>query len=264
MGYKILVVVLALIVILGIVFSCSQERFIFYPEKLPQDYKFLYTSPFKEYSIPVDRKTKIHGLLFQTPNPKGLVFYLHGNAGSNSTWGLLADLYQRNQYDFFVPDYRGFGKSDGKITSEKQFFSDVQIALDTLKQEYAGKKIVIMGFSIGSGSAAYLASKNNPSLLVLKAPYYNLPDLAKSYFRLLPKFLLRYKFRTDQYIQQVKCPVIIFHGDRDEIIYTGSSEKLKQHFKPADKLFILKGQAHNGINDNPVYQKEISVLLQNL
>jgi alpha-beta hydrolase superfamily lysophospholipase len=262
MAYKLLVVFFALVIILGIVVSYSQERLIFFPEKLPKDFKFLYLNPFKEYFIPVDKKTKIHGLLFKAQNPKGLVFFLHGNAGSNSTWGLLADFYLENQYDFFVPDYRGYGKSDGKITSEKQLLGDVQIAFDTLKKEYEGKKIVIIGFSIGSGPAAYLASKNDPSLLALQAPYYNFPDLAKKYFQLLPKFLVRYKFRTDQYIQQVKCPVVIFHGDRDEIIYTGSSEKLKQHFKPGDKLFILKAQPHNGINENPDYQKNVSNLLR--
>lgn len=264
MVYKFLIIFFVLVVILGIVVSCSQERLIFFPEKLPKDYKFLYLTPYKEYNIPVDRKTKIHGLLFRCKNPKGLVFYLHGNAGSNSTWGLLADLYLENNYDFFVPDYRGYGKSDGKISSEKQLLSDVQAVFDTLKKDYEEKKIVIMGFSIGSGPAAYIASKNEASLLVLKAPYYNFPDLAQKYFRILPKFLIRYKLRTDQYIQQVKCPVVIFHGDHDEIIYTGSSEKLKQHFKPADTLFILKGQPHNGINDNPDFQKEIRNLLSKL
>lgn len=264
MVYKFLIIIFVLVIILGIVVSCSQEKLIFFPEKLPKDYKFLYMSRYKEYYIPVDRKTKIHGLLFQSNNSKGLVFYLHGNAGSNSTWGLLADLYLENNYDFFVPDYRGYGKSDGKISSEKQLLHDVQAAFDTIKKDYAGKKIVIMGFSIGSGPAAYLASKNNASLLVLKAPYYNFPDLAQKYFRIIPKIFIRYKFRTDQYIQQVKCPVVIFHGDRDEIIYTGSSEKLKKHFKTGDKLVILKGQPHNGINDNPDFQKEIQNILLKL
>lgn len=264
MVYKFLIIFFVLVIILGIVVSCSQERLIFFPEKLNKDFKFLYLSRYKEYYVPVDKKTKIHGLLFQAENPKGLIFYLHGNAGSNSTWGLLADLYLQNNYDFFVPDYRGYGKSDGKISGEKQFLCDAQTVYDTIAKEYEGKKIVIMGFSIGSGSAAYLASKNNVSLLVLKAPYYNFPDLAQNYFRIIPKFFIRYKFRTDQYIQQVKCPVVIFHGDRDEIIYTGSSEKLKKHFKPGDKLVILKGQPHNGINDNPDFQKEIQNILLKL
>lgn len=264
MVYKYLFAFLGLVFVLMIIILRSQERFIFFPEKLPKDYRFLYQNRFREYFIPVDKKTKIHGLLFRKDNSKGLVFYLHGNAGSNSTWGHLADLYLENNFDFFIPDYRGYGKSDGKISSEKQFYNDVQIAFDTLRKEYTGKPIVIIGFSIGTGSAAYLAAQNNPSLLVLKAPYYNLTDLIKKYIKIIPSLLIRYKFPTNKYIEQVKCPVTVFHGDKDEIIYTGSSIKLKQHFKDSDTLIVLKGQFHNGINENPVYRDKISKLLQNL
>lgn len=78
----------------------------------------------------------------------------------------------------------------------------------------------------------------------------------------IPSFLIRYKFRTDQYIQKVKCPVVIFHGDADEVIYTGSSYKLQKLFKPADRLIILKGQTHNGINTNSIYLAELKNILK--
>jgi alpha-beta hydrolase superfamily lysophospholipase len=211
--------------------------------------------------ISVDKTTRVHGLLFQNDNPKGLVFYLHGNAGSNSSWGTIAGDYLENGYDFFILDYRGYGKSEGKISGEQQLFRDIQIVYDTLKRHYPENQTVIIGYSIGTGPATYLASINNPRLLILKAPYYNLPDLASRYFKIFPPFLIRYKFRTDIYIQEVKCPVVIFHGDQDEIIYTGSSYKLRQKFKASDKLIVLKNQLHNGMSENPVYLRELGKLL---
>jgi hypothetical protein len=56
--------------------------------------------------------------------------------------------------------------------------------------------------------------------------------------------------------------VTIFHGDQDEVIYTGSSFKLKKLFKTEDKLIILSGQKHNGMNDNRIYQAELKKILE--
>jgi fermentation-respiration switch protein FrsA (DUF1100 family) len=248
--------------VVALMASCLQEKLIFLPEKLPSDYTFRFNRHFTEYSIPVDGKHRLNGLLFEADSSKGLVFYLHGNAGSNRSWGDICNVYLNNSYDFFVLDYRGYGKSDGKIRSEKQFHSDIQIAYDLLKQKYREKNIVVIGFSIGTGPAAYLASQNRPKLLILNAPYYNIPDLARKYFRIFPGFLIRYKFRTDKYIGNILCPVTIFHGDNDEIIPASSSLKLKQLFKEHDSLIILKNQMHNGIEWNKDYQRELKNLLR--
>lgn len=131
-----------------------------------------------------------------------------------------------------------------------------------MKASYNESDIVIIGYSIGTGPAAKLASANNPKLLILKAPYYNMTDLVHKYYKIIPSFLIRYKFKTNEFIKQVKCPVIIFHGDKDEVIYQGSSDKLKALFKEGDRLIILEGQTHNGINDNRKYREELKKLLQ--
>jgi uncharacterized protein len=251
--------------LLGLLFgmlSCNQEKLLFYPDKLPKDYKFSFNNRFKEYSIQVDKKTKLNGLLFQCNRSKGLVFYLHGNGGCIDSWGSIADVYLKNNYDLFILDYRGYGKSDGEISSEKELHKDIQITYDSMKNIYEEKNIIIIGYSIGTGLATKLASVNNPKMLILKAPYYNLPDLAHQYIKFLPSVFIRYKLKTNEYIKIVKCPVIIFHGDKDEVIYTGSSYKLKELFKPKDKLIILYGQKHNGINDNETYKLNLRRLLE--
>jgi len=56
-------------------------------------------------------------------------------------------------------------------------------------------------------------------------------------------------------------PIVIFHGDMDEVIYYGSSIKLKKHFKSGDKLITLKGQYHNGITENQEYRKHLKKIL---
>jgi predicted esterase len=56
-------------------------------------------------------------------------------------------------------------------------------------------------------------------------------------------------------------PIVIFHGDRDEVIYYGSSLKLKQLLKETDTLITLKGQSHNGIAENLDYKSELHRIL---
>jgi len=251
-----------LLVSITILSSCSQESMLFYPKKLPVDYKFAFKGRYDECSIDVDTKTSLNGLLFHADSSKGLVFFLHGNGGAIDSWGNIAGVYLQNHYDLFILDYRGYGKSQGRISSEKQLNRDIQIAYDSLKATYNESSIVIIGYSIGTGLAAHLASTNNPKMLILDAPYYNLPDLAHQYIKILPSFLIRYKFRTNECIPKIKCPVIIFHGNMDEVIYLGSSFKLKELFKPGDRLIVLDGQKHNGINDNRVYRAELRKLLK--
>ena len=57
-------------------------------------------------------------------------------------------------------------------------------------------------------------------------------------------------------------PVIIFHGDLDEIIHYNSSIKLKKQMRDADTLITLKGQGHNGITDNSEYISAIERILK--
>jgi pimeloyl-ACP methyl ester carboxylesterase len=91
-----------------------------------------------------------------------LIFYLHGNAGSLNTWGEVAKRYTELKYDVFMLDYRGYGKSEGSIHSQKQFHEDIQMAYDEMKKTYKESNIVVLGYSIGTGPAAKLASLNHP------------------------------------------------------------------------------------------------------
>ena len=72
---------------------------------------------------------------------------------------------------------------------------------------------------------------------------------------------MKYKFETGEYIKDCKMSVVIFHGNKDEVIYYGSSLKLKSNFKKGDTLITLEGQAHNGMTDNAEYRSAIEKIL---
>ena len=248
-----------LILLAGLLYF-FQEQLIFHPQKLAKDYTFSFPQPFEELNIPIDEHTTLNGLLFKTGSPKGLIIYLHGNAGSLASWGKVAKAYMDLNYDLFIYDYRGYGKSKGTIKSETQLYTDNQKVYEYLAH-YKYKKTIIIGYSIGTGMAAQLAATYRPDLLILQAPYYSLTDLVQHSVPVLPTFLLKYKFETFNTLENCSFPIILFHSDQDEVIYHHSSEKLLKVLKPGDRLITLKGQRHNGMTDNPDYLKEIKNII---
>lgn len=255
-----LLLIFYILICVGLYFF--QEKLIFFPDKLDKNHKFSFTQPFDELNIITKDGSLLNGLLFKADSAKGLIFYLHGNAGSLDSWGDVAKHYVNLRYNVFILDYPGYGKSEGAINNKTQLFDNIQTAYDKIKQQFPEDSIVVLGYSIGTGPAANLAASNHPRLLILQAPYYSLTDMMRHTYPIIPTFLLKYKFQTYQYLKNCKMPVAIFHGDQDEVIYYGSSLKLKAVMKTSDTLVTLKGQGHNGITDNPEYIATIQTILR--
>jgi hypothetical protein len=228
---------------------------------LSKEYLFQFDQTFEEKDIKTNDGAILSGLLFKADSSQGVILYLHGNGGSLSSWGDVGKTYTDLNYDVFIIDYRGYGKSEGVINGEEQIYDDIQTAYDELKKEYSEDKIIVLGYSIGSGPASKIACNNKPKLLILQAPYYSLIDLMRRTYSIIPTFILKYKFETNKHLKGCKMPVVIFHGELDEVIYYGSSLKLKEEFKSTDKLIKLSGQGHNGMTDSEEYRKELKQIL---
>lgn len=255
-------IALALYVISCVVLYFYQEKLLFFPEKLENDYQFQFQNTFEEINTEVTDGRLLNGLLFKVDTTKGLIFYLHGNAGSLANWGDVTKTYTDLNYDVFILDYRGYGKSEGEIKNQDEIFQDNQVIYNALKKKYNEEKITILGYSIGTGFASKLASDNNPKHLILQAPYYSLTDLMRNTYSILPTFILRYKLETNEYLKKCKMPITLFHGDNDEVIYYNSSVKLNEAFKKQTTLITLENQGHNGMTDNEQYKAEIKRILQ--
>jgi len=238
-----------------------QEKLLFFPEKLSDDYTFQFYSDFTEQNIKSTSGNILNGLLFTADSAKGLVVYFHGNGGSLERWGTVSEEIVPRHYELLIIDYPGYGKSKGKM-SEENLYADAQSVYDFAKTKFGEDKITVYGRSIGTGIAAHLASENSPHRLILEAPYYSMNDLSSRLYPFLPSFILRYPLRTDLFLPKVKCPVTVFHGSDDEIIYEGSSEKLKPLLKHDDKVFIIAGGHHNDLKLFDEFQNQLSKTLQ--
>lgn len=249
-------------------FYLNQEQLIFRPDKLPDSYRFSFTHewPFEEVTIPAGDGVPLHGLLFRTgsDSARGLLFYLHGNRGALDRWGGRAGLYLENGFDTFMLDYRGFGKSGGVISSEEQFLDDVDRAYRRVAARYPDRPKVIVGYSLGTGPASYLARTYEPELLILMAPYFSLPDLSSQLYPYLPAMLAKYEFATYRNLPEYDSRVVLFHGDEDRLIDINASRRLSGYFSGNDTLIVLRGQGHGRMHRNPDYRKEVSRLLDSV
>jgi fermentation-respiration switch protein FrsA (DUF1100 family) len=238
------------------------EQQLFPSPKLDKNFHFSFPGNFSELTIRTKDGYNLNGLLFKAAPSKGLIFYLHGSNGALDAWGKIASVYTAMNYDVFMLDYRGYGKSDSKITSESQLYSDVQAAYDQLNKDYSQRFIVVIGQSLGAAPAAMLAANNNPRTLILQAPYFSLSDWVHNVAPGIDTSTIKYQLKTYEFLQKAKAHITIFHGDADNAIYYGSSQKLSSYFKKGDELFILQGEGHNDFTNNREYLEKIKDVIK--
>ncbi|NNF02550.1 MAG: alpha/beta fold hydrolase, partial [Bacteroidia bacterium] len=197
---KALIILLVVIVVLFIIGNLwtypFQQYFIFRPEKLNAEYKFKFEYPFEEINLKTKGGGLINALLFRTQEQerKGVVLYFHGNADNNQRWGTLYPQYVYAGYDLFIMDYRGFGKSRGKV-SQRLMYRDALSCYDYVSKLYKAEDIIIYGRSLGTTMACYVASKENARVLILETPFYSMKDLFYCYYPLLPRlFVFKFPF----------------------------------------------------------------------
>lgn len=181
----------------------------------------------------------------------GALVYFGGNAEdvSYSLPGLAATF---PGHALFLMHYRGYGGSSG-TPSEAALFADALALFD--KVHAAHPDVVVIGRSLGSGVATYLASQRPVARLVLVTPFDSMLELASSHFPWLPvRWLLRDKYESGQYAAQVTAPTLLIAAEHDEIIPSTSTEALLGHFRSGvAALKVVAGAGHNTISESPDY-----------
>ena len=239
-----------------------QEKLIFLPSQLPQDYAYSFVLPHEEFNLKTEDGAVLNGLHFKNSDPKGVILYFHGNAGDLSRWGEIALYFVEKQYDVVIMDYRTYGKSTGKLSPEA-LFDDAQLFYNYTLEQYDESRMTLYGRSLGTGIATHLAATNSPKQLVLETPFYSLLDVAKSMFPILPVSLfLKYTFPSFEYMQYVSCPITIFHGTSDSVVPYESGNKLYDAIPHERKTFFTVDQGeHNNLVSFPQYHEGIMTIL---
>jgi pimeloyl-ACP methyl ester carboxylesterase len=179
------------------------------------------------------------------------VIYFGGNAEDvSSNFGAFSKaLPKRNLY---LVNYRGYGGSTGS-PSEVALFSDALAVYDWVHEKHPN--ISVVGRSLGSGVATYLASARKVDRLVLVTPYDSIENVAKKRFPIFPiSLLLKDKFNSLPRVRSITAKTLVILAENDEVIPRENSDALIAQF-PSDQVAIkvIHGTAHNSIGLSPAY-----------
>lgn len=232
-----------------------QERLVFFPSKMPMQHEYDFCQPFEELFLKAPDGANLNAVHIKNDSDKGVALYFHGNSGNVSHLSHVANMLTRQGYDAILVDYRTFGKSTGAM-SEEALYADAQLFYDYALKNYDENEIVLYGRSFGTGIASKLASTNHPCRLILESPFSSAVDLGKHRFPFLPITLMsEFRFPSTDYMQDVKCPVYIFHGTDDTVIPYKFAQKLYESIPGNGKQFYtIEGGGHNYLQDYDVYK----------
>jgi len=200
--------------------------------------------------------TRLHGWFFhartrqQTPTAAvATVLYFHGNGGNLSYAGWIGERLAGNNLDVLIFDYRGYGRSEGKMTDERALLADANAAYDYLLRErkVRPEQLALYGQSLGTTAAIDLASRKVCGALVLESGLTSASDMASALLPWLPRLLHplgRNRFDSLHKVSGVRCPVLVTHGDQDQLIPVEQGRALFARAPEPKKLLIVRGADH--------------------
>lgn len=249
--------------IIGIALYYLQLNLLFHPEKLVRDYEYKFDTPFEEVNIPFNDKDTMNMVKFFPKDSvrKGVVLYYHGNKQNIGRYAKFVNIFTKHGYEVWMEDYPGYGKSTGERTEKKLYEQAMQV-YKMAAGKYKSDSIILYGKSLGTGIASYVASQTNCRQLILETPYYSIPDLFGCYAPIYPTQRMSiYKIPTNEYLQQVKYPITIFHGTDDGVVPYRCAKKLKAVLKPTDEFVTIEKGTHHNLYEFDVYRKTMDSLL---
>ncbi len=228
-----------------------EKQFIFFPyktiEETPRDWGLAY----EDVYFTTEDGVKLNGWWVPGKGSPVTLLWFHGNAGNIShRVDTLKDRHDRLGVNIFIFDYREYGRSEGKV-SEEGTYRDGTAAIKYLRGRPGldPAKIVLFGESLGGAVAVEMAIRYDCAALIMESPFLSIAEMAKVSFPFLPVGpLLRTKYNTLSKIGKVKAPILIVHGEQDEIVPFRHGRRLFEAAPEPKEFFPIRGAHHNDIS----------------
>lgn len=229
--FRALVFLLVLYVAWCIALWCFQDRLLFPADMAPLPTPQPYSAATVELARDIEGGGRVVAWFVPAfehapDRPAPLVVFFHGNAEIIDHQQEIIEGYRRLGCSILLPEYRGYGRSDGRpgeeaIVDDALFFYDKIIDRPGVDRT----RVVVHGRSLGGGPAAQVADRRKPGALILQSTFKSAAAMAHRY--LAPSFLARNPFRTDRVLDSLDVPVLIFHGRNDDIIPVAHGRALR-------------------------------------
>ena len=155
------------------------------------------------------------------------ILFLHGNAGTLENRIHKINHFEKMEVNFLLIAWRGFSGNRGKPT-EQGLYEDARSAVRWLKLNGVSENdIIIYGESLGRGVATEIAQNKNFAGIILESPFTSMIEAGKDKYPYLPvRLLLKDKYESDRKIKNVNIPILIMHGEVDNIVPFHMGEKM--------------------------------------
>jgi hypothetical protein len=203
---------------------------------------------YSDLDIPTSDGERLHGWFIPSPHRPAAahVLFFHGNGGNISHRLVQARALADAGLDVLLFDYRGYGGSTGS-PDEAGTYKDARAARAALLAQPGidAAACVYLGESLGGAVATELALAEPPAGLVLQSTFTSVRDMARLHYPFVPAALVPDAYPTRERIARVKSPVLILHGDRDDIVPVGHGQALFAAATAPRRLEIVRGAGHN-------------------
>ncbi|UCE82640.1 MAG: alpha/beta hydrolase [Deltaproteobacteria bacterium] len=223
------------------------ESQVFFPDKsivqTPADFGLGFDDIWFDSSDGV----RLHGWLVSASPPSRLLLFCHGNAGNISHRLDNVRLLQQRGISVFIFDYRGYGRSNGRI-SEKGFYLDSEAAYQVARKWAEGNKakLIVFGRSLGGIAATHLGATQDCDGLILESTFTNMGAMAGAHYPLpFAERLFKHRLNAVGEIAQVSAPILFFHGDDDRIVPIRLGRQLYEAAPNPKEFVTLPGAGHN-------------------
>ena len=183
----------------------------------------------------ISENNKIYGIFF------------HGNAEDiNLANEMLSHIRSTLSINIIAPEFAGYGIYSGYPT-EGQLFNDAVNVFDYMvdNMNISPNNIIIFGRSLGTSIATHLASRRTCTSLILISPFLSIRHMIRDILGRFISFAIRDRFKSGDYIQEVKSPILIIHGQIDSIIkYYHATELYNRTTAPCE-LILPENMEHN-------------------
>ena len=223
------------------------RNFIFFPEKELAGTPAAYGLRFEDVSFAAADGVSLHGWFIHGRTDVTLLWF-HGNAGNIShRLDIIAVLLDRLGANIFIFDYRGYGRSEGRV-SEKGIYMDAEAALSHLRtrDDIDHGKIVLFGRSLGCAVAVEVAAGRETYAVILESPFTSTHDMARRLFPLLPLgMLITTRLDSLAKIGKVRAPLLVLHGDADQTVPIELGRELFDAANQPKRFHVIEGADHN-------------------
>ncbi|HEV7239696.1 MAG TPA: alpha/beta hydrolase [Thermoanaerobaculia bacterium] len=252
---RVLIFILVLAVAILAFAQFLRRTGMFFPDKYPTgrwDVNAWMVTP-TEHFFTSDDGVRLHAWWFRSnAGDAPVMIWFHGNAGNLTDRAEMCAELAKRGISVFIFDYRGFGRSDGR-TSEERIFQDSLAAYDFVKKSSTAE-IVLYGESIGGPYAAYVAKeRKNVRAVILENSFPSLRELGNAIYRPLPLgWTAPFAMRTTAWLNDAGAPVLVMHGQRDEVIPYALGKKLFDGLRVPKEMLT----SHAGHCEIPLFEAD--------